>query len=77
MFSPDPPPPVPQFAGLLSLCHFQLQPGATLGWTREGWGRQVPGVVRVGGGERHWGRLEQPEEKLLLQELRDDSEGDL
>lgn len=40
-------------------------------------GGQVPGVVRVGGGERHWGRLEQPEEKLLLQELRDDSEGDL
>ena len=30
-----------------------------------------------GWGEWHWGCLEQPEEKLLLQELRDDSEGDL
>lgn len=77
MFSPNPPPPVPQFTGLLSHCHFQLRPGATLGWTREGWERQVPGLVRVGGGEWHWGCLEQPEEKLLLQELRDDSEGDL
>ena len=48
-----------------------------MGWTREGWERQVPGLVRVGGGEWHWGCLEQPEKKLLLQELRDDSEGDL
>ena len=32
---------------------------------------------RLTEGEWHWGRLEQPEQKLLLQELRDDSEGDL
>lgn len=70
--SPLPLFPPHSLPGLLQPLPFPAGTWSHLGWAGEGWGRQAHG-----GGEWHWGRLEQPEQKLLLQELRDDSEGDL
>lgn len=71
--SPNPP-PILQFAGPLQPLPFPAEPP----WARPGRGRGGRFTAGgLGGGEWHWGRLEQPEQKLLLQELRDDSEGDL
>lgn len=64
--------PTAQFARLLQPLPF---PAGT--WSHLGLGGGGVGEAGSWEGEWHWGRLEQPEQKLLLQELRDDSEGDL